>query len=65
MAAADEQLAQPLGLPTKRVTALRAQLPEGEAWMRGEDGRVAWLPAGEDALRASLWVADAAGTTEA
>jgi hypothetical protein len=65
MAAADEQLAQTLGLPTKRVAALRAQLPEGEAWMRGEDGRVVWLPAGEDALRASLGVAAAAATAEA
>ena len=54
MAAADETLAGSLGVAPRVIATARRGLTEGIHWTQDERGRVKWLPAGVDALRASL-----------
>ena len=54
MAAADDTLAGSLGVAPRVITTARRGLTEGLHWTQDERGRVEWLPAGVDALRASL-----------
>ena len=54
MAAADDTLARQLGVAPRVIAAARRDLKEGLHWTQDERGRVEWLPAGVDALRAFL-----------
>ncbi len=54
MAAADDTLARQLGVAPRVIAAARRDLKEGVHWTQDDRGRVTWLSAGVDALRAFL-----------